>query len=101
MNVHLVLQSGDVLVKRDICRQGWSLFRRPAGTDILMMGIMKMNLVLMATEGESTKTIQLAILACLVMGKYSLKTVGAPDGLLGAVAVQVALGGALGAEGTH
>ena len=76
-----------------------------------------MNLVLIATEGESTKTIQLAILACLVMGKYSLKTVGAPDGLLGAVVVQVALdgdlagvlagvlggdlGGVLGAEGTQ
>ena len=54
-----------------------------------------MNLVLMATEGESTKTIQLAILACLVMGKYSLKTVGAPDGLLGAAVVQVDLAGAL------
>ena len=47
------------------------------------------------------------------MGKYSLKTVGAPDGLLGAVVVQVALGGLLagdlagdlggdlGAEGTQ
>ena len=47
------------------------------------------------------------------MGKYSLKTVGAPDGLLGAVVVQVALGGllagdlggdlvgVLGAEGTQ
>ena len=74
-----------------------------------MVEIMRMNLVLMATEGESTKTIQLAILACLVMGKYSLKTVGAPDGLLGAVVVQVALGGVLagdlggdlGAEGTQ
>ena len=54
-----------------------------------------MNLVLIATEGESTKTIQSAILACLVMGKYSLKTVGAPDGLLGVVVVQVALGGDL------
>ena len=54
-----------------------------------------MNFVLIATEGESTKTIQLAILACLVMGKYSLKTVGAPDGLLGAVVVQVDLGGVL------
>ena len=69
---------------------------------------MRMNLVLMATEGESTK-----ILACLVMGKYSLKTVVAPDGLLGAVVAQVALGGVLagvlggvlggdlGAEGTQ
>ena len=69
--------------------------------------------MLIATEGESTKTIQSAILACLVMGKYSLKTVGAPDGLLGAVVVQVALGGllagdlggdlvgVLGAEGTQ
>ena len=70
---------------------------------------MKVNLVLITTEGESTKTIQLAILACLVMGKYSLKTVGAPDGLLGAVVVQVDLGGVLagdlgedlGAEGTQ
>ena len=47
------------------------------------------------------------------MEKYSLKTVGAPDGLLGAVVVQVAfggdlagdlggvLGGVLGAEGTQ
>ena len=65
---------------------------------------MRMNLVLIATKGESTK-----ILACLVMGKYSLKTVGAPDGLLGAVVVQVDLGvdlagdlgGVLGAEGTQ
>ena len=64
-----------------------------------------MNLVLITTEGESTKTIQLAILACLVMGKYSLKTVGAPDGLLGAVVAHVDLagdlGGVLGAEGTQ
>ena len=49
----------------------------------------------MGMEGESTKTLQLAILACLVMGTYSLKTVGAPDGLLGAVVVQVELGGLL------
>ena len=69
LNVHLVLQSGDVLVKRDICRQGWSLFRRPAGTDIVMVGIMRMNLVLIATKGKSTKTIQSAIVTCLVMGK--------------------------------
>ena len=74
---------------------------------------MRINLVLIATEGESTKTIQLSTLACLVMGKYSLKTVGAPNGLLGAVVVQVAfggdlagdlggvLGGVLGAEGTQ
>ena len=32
------------------------------------------------------------------MGKYSLKTVGAPDGLLGVVVVQVALGGVLGGD---
>ena len=59
---------------------------------------MRMNLVLIATKGKSTKTIQSAIVTCLVMGKYSLKTVGAPDGLLGAVVAQVALGGVLGGD---